>query len=102
MPGLTGAGLGRRPEVASVGVEATRETARSLDAADPLAPLRKEFVLPHGVVYLDGNSLGALPATVTARLSAAVTEQWGNHLVRGWNEDGWWRHRNGSVTASAR
>jgi len=71
-------------------VEATRETARSLDAADPLAPLRKEFDLPHGVVYLDGNSLGALPATVTARLSAAVTEQWGTHLVRGWNEDGWW------------
>ena len=71
-------------------MEATRETARSLDAADPLAPLRKEFVLPDGVVYLDGNSLGALPATVTARLSAAVTEQWGNHLVRGWNEDGWW------------
>jgi kynureninase len=66
------------------------ETARRLDAADPLAAVRKDFVLPEGVVYLDGNSLGALAARVPDRIGAVVREQWGEHLIRAWNDDGWW------------
>ena len=71
-------------------MKANRETARELDAADPLGPVREQFVLPDGVVYLDGNSLGALYGPVADRLGTVVTRQWGNHLIRAWNDDGWW------------
>ena len=64
--------------------------ATELDAADPLAPVRARFALPDRVIYLDGNSLGALPGPVAARLQDVVTRQWGQDLVRGWNDDGWW------------
>jgi kynureninase len=65
-------------------------SADALDAADPLAPLRARFVLPDGVSYLDGNSLGALSAPVAGRLGEVMTRQWGEHLVRAWNDDRWW------------
>jgi kynureninase len=71
-------------------METTRAFARRCDAADPLAPVRNEFVLPDGVVYLDGNSLGALPASVPGRLASVVAQEWGSDLVRAWNGDGWW------------
>jgi kynureninase len=71
-------------------VEATRAFARRCDAADPLAPVRKEFMLPEGVIYLDGNSLGALPASVPGRLASVVTQEWGHDLIRAWNADNWW------------
>lgn len=75
----------------SVGsVKASPGTARLLDADDPLAALRGEFALPDGVIYLDGNSLGALYRPVAGRVGAAITTEWGSHLVRGWNDDGWW------------
>ncbi|MFE9564211.1 kynureninase [Streptomyces sp. NPDC006487] len=66
--------------------------AEALDAADPLGKLRDRFALPEGVVYLDGNSLGALPAGVAARLAEVVTEQWGTRLIRSWTEGeaNWW------------
>ncbi|MER5487372.1 kynureninase [Streptomyces sp. NPDC002812] len=66
--------------------------AEALDAADPLGKLRDRFTLPEGVVYLDGNSLGALPAGVAARLAEVVTEQWGTRLIRSWTEGeaNWW------------
>jgi kynureninase len=65
--------------------------ATELDAADPLAPLRERFVLPDGVIYLDGNSLGALSVPVAGRLADVVGRQWGEDLVRAWNDDGWWQ-----------
>ena len=66
------------------------ERARALDAADPLAGLRQRFLLPEDVVYLDGNSLGALPAAVPPAVEYAVRRQWGTGLVRSWNTHAWW------------
>lgn len=71
-------------------LEAAEVRAAVLDAADPLAGLRELFVLPAGTVYLDGNSLGALPRGVPAAVQRAVVEQWGTGLVASWNDAGWW------------
>jgi kynureninase len=68
----------------------SRAAAEAADAADPLAPLRSRFVLPPGVVYLDGNSLGALPAAVPAAVADAVTREWGTDLIGSWNGNDWW------------
>ncbi len=64
------------------------DEARALDAADPLAAYREQFALPDGVIYLDGNSLGALPRATPAALADVATRQWGDRLIRSWNE-GW-------------
>ncbi|MDB5849294.1 MAG: kynureninase [Rhodoferax sp.] len=67
----------------------TLQTCQQLDATDPLAALRDQFTLPEGVIYLDGNSLGVLPKTAAARVAEAVTEEWGQGLIRSWNSAGW-------------
>ena len=67
----------------------TRQDCFALDARDPLAALRAEFTLPDGVIYLDGNSLGALPKATPARLQQVVSEEWGRGLIRSWNTAGW-------------
>ena len=67
----------------------TRSDCVALDAADPLARLRAEFDLPPGVIYLDGNSLGALPKATAARVQQVVTSEWGVGLIRSWNTAGW-------------
>ncbi|MDB5736748.1 MAG: hypothetical protein JWO65_416 [Sphingomonas bacterium] len=69
--------------------DVTLEEARALDAADPLASFRDRFALPDGVIYLDGNSLGALPRATPDRLAEAVREEWGNDLIRSWNSADW-------------
>ncbi|MEU8928355.1 kynureninase [Streptomyces sp. NPDC048409] len=63
--------------------------AEKLDAADELAAVRTRFVLDD-VVYLDGNSLGALPAHVPGRVEDVVRRQWGELRIRSWDESGWW------------
>ena len=64
--------------------------AADLDAASPLADVRDRFDLPSGVVYLDGNSLGALPSCVPAALLDVVRAQWGRDLIASWNTHDWW------------
>lgn len=68
----------------------SREAAVAADEADPLAYARARFVLPEGVIYLDGNSLGALPVDVPAALDDTVTREWGGDLIASWNNNGWW------------
>lgn len=67
----------------------TRSQCEQYDADDPLAHLRKEFVLPEGVIYLDGNSLGALPQAAAGRVADMVETEWGQGLIRSWNDAGW-------------
>ncbi|MFN3620209.1 kynureninase [Sphingorhabdus sp.] len=66
----------------------TLEQALALDAADPLAQFRAQFVCPDGVIYLDGNSLGQLPLATVEAGAEAISHAWGQRLIRGWNE-GW-------------
>jgi kynureninase len=66
----------------------TLAAARALDVADPLAPIRDRFILPADTLYLDGNSLGCLPRATPAIVATMVERQWGERLIRGWNE-GW-------------
>ncbi|WNI30853.1 kynureninase [Streptomyces sp. ITFR-6] len=66
-----------------------QERARALDTADELAPLRELFTLDD-TVYLDGNSLGALPRHVPARMREVLTREWGELRIRSWGESGWW------------
>jgi kynureninase len=63
--------------------------AREADARDPLNVFRGRFVLPAGVLYMDGNSLGALPCAARDRMSQAVEIEWGQGLVRSWNDAQW-------------
>ena len=67
----------------------TLQTCQSLDAQDLLRPMRSQFTLPEGVIYLDGNSLGVLPKTAAARVAEVVTREWGQGLIRSWNSAGW-------------
>ncbi|MEU5252760.1 kynureninase [Streptomyces longwoodensis] len=63
--------------------------AEKLDGSDELAAKRSEFELDD-TVYLDGNSLGALPAAVPGRIEDVVRRQWGRLRIRSWDESGWW------------
>ncbi len=69
-------------------MDLTRADLERLDRDDPLAGFRDEFVLPSGV-YLDGNSLGALPRATPGRVAAVVEREWGQGLIGSWNDAGW-------------
>jgi kynureninase len=83
--------VARRPARAAglvAGTDGLAE-ARRLDAADPLARFRRQFVVSDPrLIYLDGNSLGRLPRQAAPRLREAVERGWGGRLIRGWG-DGW-------------
>ena len=66
-----------------------RANVAALDAADPLAPFRARFALPDHVIYLDGNSLGALPRDTPARVASVMHDEWGTGLIRSWNSADW-------------
>ncbi|GAK33643.1 kynureninase [alpha proteobacterium Q-1] len=66
----------------------TRAQIEAMDQADPLLLMRRRFDLPGGLIYLDGNSLGALPRGVAAHLGEVTRQQWGDRLIAGWSE-GW-------------
>ena len=67
----------------------TRDALLERDRADVLAPFRDRFRLPPGVIYLDGNSLGAMPRATAARVAGMVEQEWGVGLIRSWNDAGW-------------
>jgi kynureninase len=69
--------------------DAPPDSVLTADAADPLAPFRSRFRLPPGVIYLDGNSLGALPAATPKRLAEAIEQEWGGDLIASWNRHDW-------------
>lgn len=69
-------------------------TTHPLDAGDKLAAKRAAFDLPEGVIYLDGNSLGTLPAHVPARIEEVIRKEWGTSLIRAWNAHGWVEMQN--------
>lgn len=67
----------------------TRQDCLDRDAADPLGAARERFSLPDGVIYLDGNSLGALPVAAGEAVRDAVERQWGGDLIASWNKHDW-------------
>ncbi|WP_028670452.1 kynureninase [Saccharospirillum impatiens] len=66
-----------------------RSHCLSLDSQDPLAPLRDQFDIPNDVLYLDGNSLGARPKASSERAREVIEQEWGQGLIRSWNQAGW-------------
>ena len=67
----------------------TLDEARAWDATDPLRDFRARFALPPGVIYLDGNSLGPLPVATPERLRLAIEREWGEGLIRSWDDEDW-------------
>ena len=66
----------------------TLEHARELDLSDPLARFRQQFVIRDpSLIYLDGNSLGRLPVKAAEAIERSVREQWGEQLIRSWNQE---------------
>ena len=69
--------------------ESTREDFVPTDEVDSLAPCREKFVLPPGVIYLDGNSLGAAPSDVLPAVKRTIEREWSEDLIRSWTAHRW-------------
>jgi kynureninase len=67
----------------------TREELAARDSNDPLRKFRDAFVIPDGLIYLDGNSLGMLPRACGTRAREVVEQEWGRSLISSWNDHGW-------------
>lgn len=78
-------------DVTAINIPETPDRAwcEAMDRSDPLAPLREQFVLPEGMIYLDGNSLGAMPRAASPRTLDVVNREWGTDLIKSWNSAGW-------------
>ncbi len=74
---------------ASTRQASTRQECEALDSADPLGPVRAQFALPDGVIYLDGHSLGPATHAALARVERTAREEWREGLIRSWNTAGW-------------
>jgi kynureninase len=72
-----------------------RSDCETLDRTDAFAAKRQLFHLPPGMIYLDGNSLGMMPKHVPARVQEAAQKQWGDTLIKSWNEHGWFHLAQG-------
>lgn len=70
-------------------VDFSRAYFLDLDRKDDLAPFREEFSLPDGMIYFDGNSLGAMPRIARERALDVVEKEWGHDLITSWNKNGW-------------
>src|ERR1043165_2194377 len=68
----------------------TRDACLRRDRARPPRQARGRFVLPSGLIYLDGNSLGARPKGVAERVAKTIEQEWGTGLIRSWNDAGWY------------
>ncbi|MGD9412639.1 MAG: hypothetical protein PVJ54_12300, partial [Desulfobacterales bacterium] len=66
-----------------------REDFQKLDQDDPLACFREEFFIPQDVIYMDGNSLGAMPKAVAQRVGQVIEREWGHDLIKSWNTADW-------------
>jgi kynureninase len=80
---------------------ATRDDCLQRDRDDALGALRDLFVVPAGLLYLDGNSLGVLPKATAARVAEVIESEWGRGLIGSWNSAGWidWPRRIGDKIA---
>ena len=67
-----------------------RNSLEKRDTEDTLAKFRRRFRLPEGLIYMNGNSLGPLTQDASDRMAAAINEEWGSQLIRGWNSAGWY------------
>jgi kynureninase len=67
----------------------SRDACVARDASDPISGLRDRFIIPDGVIYLDGNSLGPLPRAAASLLNRTIEQEWGQDLIRSWNSAGW-------------
>jgi kynureninase len=79
----------------------TRDDFVKLDQQDPLASFRKQFHIPPGVIYMDGNSLGAMPKAASERVREVTEREWAQQLIKSWNTADWFNapHRIGDKIA---
>ena len=73
----------------TVATPVSRDACIARDATDPIGALRDRFVIPDGVIYLDGNSLGPMPRAAANTLCRTIEQEWGQDLIRSWNSAGW-------------
>jgi kynureninase len=68
---------------------ASREACVARDSVEPLRGFRDRFIIPEGIIYLDGNSLGPMPRAAATILNRTIEQEWGQDLIRSWNSAGW-------------